>query len=204
MEKKLIIFDCYGTLLTNSNGKAYSKFLQDNQLDIKNYYNLIMTTETIDWKNEVDFDKITEDNYLNSIETFNKNIAEDIKSIKPYLENLTHYLDKIRETHVVVILSNLSKEYSLPINNFISNHVDKVFLSYDIGHKKPTPEAFSFVKNWYKEKYGIIEDKNIIVVDDSHNNIKYIKTTDMVGIHINNGNIESPHSIKAFFDWILK
>jgi FMN phosphatase YigB (HAD superfamily) len=204
MDKKLIILDCYGTLLTNSNGKAYSIFLQENQLSMKDYYDLIMTTETIDWKKEVDFDKITESSYLKSTENFCANILEDISSIKPYLENMSEYLAKLREHHVVVVLSNLSKEYSSPINTFISNNVDKVFLSYEIGHKKPTPEAFYFVKDWYKENYGNIEDKNIIVADDSHNNIKYIRTTGMVGIHVSNGNIDSPYSIKAFFDWILK
>lgn len=204
MYKKLIIFDCYGTLLTKSNGLAYSKFLQDNELNIKDYYDYIMTNKDIDWKEHIDFNKITIQSYENSLKEFNINIYNDIKQIKPCFDNLTDYIDKIRENYVVVVLSNLTEEYSAPIEKQLSNHFDKIFLSYDIGFKKPTPEAFKIVKEWYINNYCHIEDKDIIVVDDSYKNIKYINKTEMNGIHINNGNINSPHSIKAFFDWILK
>lgn len=202
MEKKLIIFDCFGTLLTKSNGKSYQKFLEENEISVTNEY--IMTNKNINWNDFVDFDKITEQSFNSSLDELNKNIKDDISNIFPCFEGLTDCLDLLKQKYVVVILSNLAQDYFNPIEKLLSNHVDNIFLSYEIGFVKPNPESFQTVKNWYEENYCQIEDKNIMVIDDSHKNIRYISNTEMTGIHISNGNIDSPNSIKSFFNWILQ
>ncbi len=203
MNKKLIIFDCYGTLLTHSDITPYPTFLNSVGLNLKDFYSYIMTNKNINWESFVDKEKYSELYFELRYSTFKQNVYTDIKLIQPYLEDVAEKLNELRKNHVVVILSNLSEEYHYPISKYLENSVDKVFLSFETGLIKPNPDSFNNVKKWYTENFGEIDNNNIIVVDDSSKNIEQVISMGMVGIHVNNGNIDSPNSIKSFFEWII-
>lgn len=203
MEKKLIIFDCYGTLLTKPKGNAYKKLFNSIGLNLKEHYKSIITKKENDWSLFVNFDKVSKDCYKNAIENFNNDITIEVDNVKPYIEKIELLLKELSKKHTVVILSNLSSEYTSPIVKYLSSFVDKVFYSYDIEEMKPNKNSFLIVKQWYIDNYGDIENKNIMVVDDSLKNINIANSIDMVGINIKNGNINAPNSVKSFFEWKL-
>jgi len=203
MNKKLIIFDCYGTLLTHSDINPYPTFLNSVGLSLKDFYSKIMTSKNINWKDLIDKEKYSDLQFELSYSTFKQNIYTDVQLIKPYLDDLSEKLNSLRENYVVTILSNLSEEYQYPISKYLESSVDKVFLSFETGLIKPNPISFNNVKKWYEDNFGQIDNNNIIVVDDSSKNIEQVISMGMVGIHVNNGNIDAPNSIKSFFDWIL-
>jgi FMN phosphatase YigB (HAD superfamily) len=203
MNKKLIIFDCYGTLLTHSDITPYPTFLNSVGLNLKDFYSKIMTTKNINWKDFIDKEKYSDLQFELSYSIFKQNVYTDVQLIKPYLDDLTEKLNSLKENYVVVILSNLSEEYHYPISKYLEDSVDKVFLSFETGLIKPNPASFNNVKEWYKDNFGEIDNNNIIVVDDSSKNIEQVISMGMIGIHVNNGNIDAPNSIKSFFEWIL-
>lgn len=203
MNKKLIIFDCYGTLLTHSDITPYPTFLNSVGLSLKDFYAKIMTTKNINWIDLIDKEKYSDLHFELRYATFKQNIYTDVQLIQPYLEDISEKLNSLRENYVVVILSNLSEEYQPPISKYLENSVDKVFLSFETGLIKPNPISFNNVKKWYEDNFGQIDNNNIIVVDDSSKNIEQVISMGMIGIHVNNGNIDAPNSIKSFFDWIL-
>lgn len=203
MEKKLIIFDCYGTLLNHPEGKAYSTLFSAIGLNLKEHYKTIMTKKENDWSQFVDFNKVTKETYNMAIRNFKIDVEREAYNVKPYIENTQELLKELREKYTVAILSNLAVEYTSPITNHLSSFVDKVFYSYEIEEMKPNANSFIIVKQWYVENYGDIENRHIMVVDDSFKNIHMANSINMIGISINNGNINSPNSIKSFFEWTL-
>lgn len=203
MVKKLIIFDCYGTLLTKPKGEAYKKLFNTIGLKMKNHYKSIITKKDNDWSVFVDFDKITKETYDTAIRDFEIDIENENSDIKPYLENMQEYLTVLREQYTVVILSNLSDGYAKPITDHLASYVDKVFYSYDIEEMKPNPNSFLIVKKWFVENFGEIDHRHILVIDDSAKNIQSANSINMLGINVNNGNLNSPQSIKSFFEWTL-
>lgn len=200
MEKKLIIFDCFGTLLKLESFKPYAIFLESIGLNIKDHYKRLMTEKNIDWYSFVDTNMITMETYQKAKEAFDYMLYADNLSVKSYLPDIQERLSKLRETHVVTLLSNLGQGYEYSIEELITPYIDKCFYSFEIGLMKPNVESYNFVKEWYVSNYGDIDNKDICLVDDKSKNIESAKSIGMQGIIVNNAHMDSHFSIQAVFE----
>ncbi len=201
MNKKLIIFDCYGTLLTSPKTNPHAKFISNIGADPKTAREKLLTEKSVSW-NEIipsSFDFMELDKHLNIL---NLEIQLEMNNIFPYLDDISSRLDNLREHYKVVILSNLSSEYSKPIEKYLINHVDHCFYSFEIGKIKPRMDSFEHVIDWYKNKYEDISPMEVILVDDHSQNVNKVNFMGGKGFLVNNSSIESTMSIKGFFNWI--
>lgn len=201
MKKKLIIFDCYGTLLTPPKNNPHAKFLINVGIDPKSVREKLMTESSINWKDLIS-SPVHKENFDEHFEILGLELQIEMKNIVPYLDNIAERLDKLREDYTVVILSNLSEEYASPIKEYLADHVDHCFYSFEIGKIKPHLEAFEHIIDWYSNEIGDIHPMEIILVDDHSQNINKIKFLGSQGVLVNNSSLESPFSIKTFFNSI--
>lgn len=198
MKKKLIIFDCYGTLLTSTISNPHGKFISSLGLNPKDYRRKIMTEKNIDWRGLISID-IEDAVVSEKFDVMQLELKLELNNIMPYLKDIGAKLDELRQDYTVVVLSNLSEEYAAPIEKYLTKHVDHCFYSFEIGKSKPDQESFEHVIKWYEDNFGAIKPVEILVVDDSSQNISKCK---FMGCHtflVNNKFSESPFSIKSFF-----
>lgn len=201
MKKKLIIFDCYGTLLTSTVSNPHGKFLSSVGLNPRDFRKKLMSEQNIDWLELIPSSISPEmaSEYLDSLQL---ELKLELKTIKPYLNDIGYKLDELRKDYTVVLLSNLAQEYAAPIEKYLSKHVDHCFYSFEIGKVKPDQETFEHVINWYEDNFEDINPMEILVVDDNSKNISKCK---FMGCHtflVNNSFSESAFSIKSFFSWL--
>jgi HAD superfamily hydrolase (TIGR01509 family) len=195
MKKKLIIFDCYGTLLTSTVSNPHGKFLSAVGLNPRDFRKKLMAEKNIDWlalsSSELDHDFVVE-----CIERLQLELKLELNTIKPYLKDIGNKLDELRKDYTVVLLSNLAQEYAAPIEKYLAKHVDHCFYSFEIGKVKPDQEAFEHVIDWYEDNFEDINPMEVLVVDDNSKNISKCK---FMGCHtflVNNSYSESALSIK--------
>lgn len=201
MRKKLIIFDCYGTLLYGPKSNPHTKFLTNIGLEPRSLREKLMTEKSVDWV-VLKPENVLQKDFNEHKELLDLELRIEMKNILPILDDLPEKLSKLREKYTVVILSNLSEEYAAPIEEYLAPYVDKCFYSFEIGKVKPRLESFQHVIDWYEKEIGEIHPMEIILVDDHSQNINKIKFIGSQGVLVNNAHIESPCSIKAFFNWI--
>lgn len=167
----LIVFDCFGTLLTPPKNKAYSKFLNKLNLHKKELYKTIITKSKIDWKLMHSLNNpgsVFKDEWL---EELNYDLKMESFDIKPY-PNTLETLKLLRKDYTVVILSNLAEGYEHSIEILLSDYVDKIFYSFDIGYAKPDEESIKTVYEWYLLTSGRYnENINLFLLDDKVKNI---------------------------------
>lgn len=201
MKKKLIIFDCYGTLLTSTMSNPHTKFLTSVGLNPKDFRRKVMTEQNIDWRSIIP-NHISDEVIAETLDSLQLKLKLALKNITPYLVDIGKKLDELREDYTVVLLSNLAPEYAQPIEKYLAKHVDHCFYSFEIGKAKPDQEAFEHVIHWYESNFEDINPMEILVVDDNSQNISKCK---FMGCHtflVNNSFSESPFSIKSFFAWL--
>lgn len=201
MKKKLIIFDCYGTLLTSTLRNPHGKFLSSVGLNPRELRRKIMTEKNVDWRSLIPVD-VNDEFIAENLDSMQLELQLELKNITPYLKDIGSKLDELRKNYTVVLLSNLSEEYAKPIEKYLAKHVDHCFYSFEIGKAKPDQEAFEHVITWYEDNFETINPMEILVVDDNSQNISKCK---FMGCHtflVNNNNLESPFSIKSFFSWL--
>lgn len=201
MKKKLIIFDCYGTLLTSTVSNPHGKFLSSVGLNPREFRRKIMTEKNVDWRSLISTD-VNDEFIAENLDSMQLELKLELKNITPYLKDIGNKLDELRNDYTVVLLSNLSEEYAKPIEKYLAKHVDHCFYSFEIGKAKPDQEAFEHVITWYEDNFETINPMEILVVDDNSQNISKCK---FMGCHtflVNNSYSESPFSIKSFFAWL--
>lgn len=165
----LIIFDCFGTLLNPPKNKAYKRFFDRINIPLPYVYDMVLTNKDIDWGREIY--KINP--FLNVKDDWIEDLQYDLKmenmDVSPY-PNTFEILELLRKDFTIVLLSNLAQGYEEPINNLLTEHMDKTFYSFDIGVKKPDIESFQCVVDWYHENLTL-SNKNIFMVDDKLANV---------------------------------
>lgn len=96
----------------------------------------------------------------------NKVYEEEFSSIKYYKE-VVKYVHSLKEMCQIAILSNLSFFDKKRINDqYQLNKLYHVYLSFEIGIKKPNKEIYEYVLKDLKT-----EPQNILFIDDDFNNI---------------------------------
>lgn len=165
----LIIFDCFGTLLSTPKNRAYKRFFDRINISLSHVYDLVLTNKNIDWNKEIY--KINP--FLNVKDDWIEDLEYDLRmeniDVHPY-PNTFEILELLKKDFTVVLLSNLAQGYEEPIDNLLAEHLDKIFYSFDIGFKKPDQKSFQHVIDWYHESHTD-SNKNIFMVDDKLANV---------------------------------
>ena len=183
---KIVIFD-WGGVIENHNYDKYN--ISQAIIDIMKYYNCNLSDAeilnicskgsklkstsicnnekiTIDWFNNIK-DKLK----LNcTFEQYKKAYYEYGKKI-PYHEDVVEYAHSLKSKCKIGVFSNLVKLDEQRINDQINlSMFDYVFLSYEIGYRKPNLNSYKIV-----EKKLNTNPKNILFIDDTKENIESAK-----------------------------
>lgn len=127
--------------------------------------------------------EISDDTFINTLKTALKGNASDEQIIKAWnamiLDIPTHrfrLIEELRKHYKVYLLSNTNSIHIEEIKEYISkyhpneewqNTFDKMFLSYEIGLRKPDANCYEHVLNEIN-----LKAEETIFVDDSRANIK--------------------------------
>lgn len=170
MNKDLIIFDCFGTLLNIPQSTAYKKLIFDLNLDSKKFYSSLIMKNSFDWYSIALNQGFSEEQASLALSQFNEILAIENSLVTPY-EHTLNVLENLRKKYTLVLLSNLAEGYIPCVEKTLSKHLDKVFYSCDLNMKKPDVDIFLHVLNWHNSEVGNIEAKNIYLLDDKIQNI---------------------------------
>lgn len=123
-------------------------------------------SKTIEWFNNVK----SKLNLDCSIDEFIQAYYEDYKKIY-YYKDVVKYAHSLKDICNTAIFSNLMKLDGKRINDQVNlSMFDYVFLSYELGYRKPDVEAYEKVEKALK-----INPNNILFIDDTKENIEMAK-----------------------------
>ena len=157
---KYLLFDLDDTLLNfqQAQERAFKKLLEDERIEYS--YKLFEKYEEINkalWrrfeKGELANTEVTSQRFIQFFELFNKNVdgrETDIR-YRSYLaegnqlfEGIVDMLDRLRKTHKLYVASNgigVTQHTRLK-NNDLNKYFEKIFISEELGSKKPDREFF--------------------------------------------------------------
>jgi FMN phosphatase YigB (HAD superfamily) len=187
---KLIVFDCYDTLLSIKSNQAYKNYfssLKNNfsfdKENINYLYSLVLNEKNINWSKVIQSltnQNLDEKNLL-KLEKFLSQLDSDLKidneSIQAYSDINT--LSILKKDYKLALFSNLAQGYEQKIGEFLLPFFDKIYLSFEIGYQKPYKEGFEKIKNDFHLNF-----ENIALIDDKIVNIKAAQDLGMQGILI--------------------
>jgi HAD superfamily hydrolase (TIGR01509 family) len=203
MNKELIIFDCFGTLLNIPQATAYKKLISELNLNSKDFYLSLIMRNNFDWHSIALDQGLGEEQSRLILNQFNELLTNENSSVIPYKHTLS-VLEALREKYTLVLLSNLAEGYIPCVENLLSKHLDKIFYSCDLNMKKPDINIFLHVLNWHKKEIGYIDTKNVYLLDDKIANIITANNLGMNGFLIHTGseqeNIKKVNTIVDFFN----
>jgi len=195
---KVIIFDNNGVLVTSNEETGFpalEKIIGEKINDFIPIYNKIAE--------EVDEGKITTDEF------FRKAVIKTGINLTPEELRTIQYGSFRRKEEVINIAKELSKEYEIAVlSNFGDGYWElnkkwqidefvpknKIFVSYQMGIRKPFPEIY--LKTL--DKLGVKPDEAIFIDDKS----EFIKGAESVGI--NSILFTSPKELKKQLKYILE
>ena len=126
----------------------------NNEKDIKDWVNLIQNNMGISV----------------SFEEFQKGYEEELALVK-YYKSVVEYAHSLKNKCKIAILSNLTPFDKKRINNqYDLSKFDYVYLSFEVGIRKPDRRIYEYVLNDLK-----ILPENILFIDDDTNNILMAK-----------------------------
>lgn len=181
--EKVVIFDWGGVVESHENNfqelnkakikliKKFNAILSDEEIlkrwPTKNSNGQFI--DTINNKNDIQEWIKTIQKYMNidvSTEEFIKAYKEEFSSIKYYKE-VVEYAHSLKRRCKIAILSNLIFLDRERINNqYDLNKFDNVYLSFEMGMRKPEGRIYEYVLNDLQ-----INPENILLIDDDIDNI---------------------------------
>lgn len=193
---KLIIFDCYDTILSIESNKAYKnlfvalkEMFSLNREDINYLYDLVLNKKNINWErvilsltNQTIFNSQKEQLNL-ALKKLNDDLIVDNESIHAYSD--INVLALLKNEYKMALYSNLAQGYEIKINSILHSYFDKIYLSFETGVQKPNAQAFELVKDEFKAiSLPFLEYSNIALIDDKIANINSAQELGMQGILI--------------------
>lgn len=105
-----------------------------------------------------------------SYEEFKKAYEEELSLVK-YYKDVVEYAHSLKNRCKIAILSNLLPfDYTRINDQYDLSKFDNVYLSFEIGIRKPDKKVYEYVLKDLK-----IESNNILFIDDDSNNILMAK-----------------------------
>ena len=187
MKEKIVLFDWGGVIESHEND---SRELQNAKINLIKKYNPILKEEEIlkNWSYQLENGLwISETSNLPTIKRWLQNLEEKmnisvtleefITSYKEAFQNISYYHDiveyaySIKEKCKIGLLSNLSiLDYERLTKQVDLTKFDKVYLSYQIGCRKPNKKIYEYVIEDLK-----CDANNILFIDDDISNIAMAK-----------------------------
>lgn len=170
--RNLLIFDCFGVLMSEIAPKWFRQKFGDDCNALKNKY-------------FADGDVGKKDIYciLSEIECDLKIPASEIISDWTELavinEGVLPLIEKLRSDNAVSLLSNAPRGVfdMLGLNQKFGEYFDNIFISGELGMVKPDPKIYRYVISSYSEKF-----KKIYMIDDNPSNFCGVKDLGIVPI----------------------
>lgn len=140
-------------------------------------------------------------------EEFNSNYQIDLGDTIVFYDDAYNILKKINIPQFGVTNGTKIAQIKKIKASHIDNILEKVFISDEIGHEKPTTEFFDVVFKYIEAKYGFIDRNEIAIIGDSLTSD--IQGGNNVGIatiwynkdhKINNTNLRIDHEIDNLMD----
>ena len=190
---KAIIFDLGGVLLNISYQNTIASF---KKLGIKNTDNIYSKKTQSHIFNLIETGEITAKKFLEDLQVFTNNATiQEVKDAwNAMLLNLPkkrlQVLLSLKSNHALFLLSNTNTIHINAISNKLGarkwegfcNLFDKIYLSHEIGIRKPNSEAFQLILNQQK-----LNPKEVLFIDDSYQHIVSAKKLGIICYHIKDG-----------------
>lgn len=188
-----IIFDFGGVLINVDYQKTIDAFIELGVTDFESMYS---QAEQESLFNRIETGDISAPHFINSllnklpqgtspnkvVSAWNAMVLDVPSEVISFLEAVkqkykVYLLSNTNELHIVKALRELKKHTDQPLESFFN----KIFLSHDIGLRKPNAEIFEFVINDQK-----INPKTTLFIDDSIQHIEGAKKTGLQTYHLKN------------------
>ncbi len=159
MNKKAVIFDCFGVLYTQSSLNFFErhKHLFKRGRDVLDALNL-----------QIDLGKITRAEFFSGLEKELGMPADKIQTeidqgLTEYDKELIEFIKNLKKSYKIGLLSNAGEEeISIIYRDKIDNLFDVKTISYEAGFVKPDPQIYSICLS----RLGI-DASDCVFIDDS-------------------------------------
>lgn len=185
---KNIIFDLGGVLLNIDYSLVTKAFLALGLTDFDKLYSKAQQTKLFDLYEK---GQISSEAFRNHVKTCFSTPIDDNTIDKAWNAMLLdlpperlHLLQQLKTKHRIFLLSNTNDIHIQYINNYLqetfgiddlSGYFEKVYLSYEVGMRKPDAEIFELVLS-----ENNLDPNETLFIDDS---IQHIESAKKLGIH---------------------
>lgn len=169
---KAVIFDCFGVLISELNGKIIREY--PNLGDAVQGLDKLTDVGQMDYRERAaKTEKLLDGEGLNG-----KKILRDIMEGAEVNFELFDFIGKLHKRYKTGILSNTGGLFWRYFDREeMAKYFDDVLLSYEVGIVKPDPRIFELAA----ERLGVGSDE-CVFVDDSEENVKVAEGCGMKGV----------------------
>ena len=190
---KAIIFDLGGVILNISYQNTIDSF---KKLGVRNTGNFYSKKTQSNIFNLIETGEITAEQFLSELQELTDNATiQEVKDawnsmLLDFPENRLELLNTLKNEYKLFLLSNTNSIHINAISNQLGNTkwksfcniFDKMYLSHQIGVRKPNIEAFQFILKQQK-----LNPNEVLFIDDSPQHIEGAKKLGIICYHLNDG-----------------
>jgi len=190
---KVIIFDLGGVILNISYQNTIDSFKKLGVTNSDNFYSKKKQTHIF---NLIETGEITAEQFLNDLQELTDNATiQEVKDawnsmLLDLPESRLDLLRSLKSKYKLFLLSNTNAIHINAINNKLGetkwkgfcNLFDKMYLSHEIGVRKPNIEAFQFILKQQK-----LNPNEVLFIDDSPQHIEGAKKLGIICYHLKDG-----------------
>ena len=202
---KTIIFDLGAVILNINYQNTIDEF---TKLGVNNAATLYSKKVQTNLFNQIETGMISSDEFLKALqkETKNANINQVEKAWNAMLldlpEERVHLIKKLKNNHTIYLLSNTNAIHIDAFKKQLGNKkwlafcklFDKMYLSHELGLRKPDVKIFEYILNEQK-----LKAEEVFFIDDSP---QHIASAKKIGIHCHHL-LDDENIITLFPDIIL-
>jgi glucose-1-phosphatase len=185
-ETKAIIFDLGGVLLDIDYDKTTQAF---EVLGVQHFNRMYSQAEANPLFQRLETGKIDPEAFCQEMMEYVPGISCEDDVVEAWNAMLLHFrkesieeVKRLRKNYKIFLLSNtnsihlqsFNKTYEETVGGNFIDLFDKGYLSHEIGHRKPDPEAYEFVLN-----ENNLKPSEVLFIDDS---IQNIEAADKLGL----------------------
>ena len=190
---KVIIFDLGGVILNISYQNTIDSFKKLGVTNTDNFYSKKKQTHIF---NLIETGEITAEQFLSELQKLTDNAT--IKEVKDAWNSMLLDLPEsrldllrfLKSKYKLFLLSNTNAIHINAIKNHLGetkwksfcNLFDKMYLSHEIGVRKPNIEAFQFILKQQK-----LNPNEVLFIDDSPQHIEGAKKLGIICYHLKDG-----------------
>ena len=190
---KIIIFDLGGVILNISYQNTIDSFKKLGVTNTGNFYSKKTQSHIF---NLIEIGKITAEQFLNNLQELTDNATiPEVKDawnsmLLDFPENRLDLLNTLKNEYKLILLSNTNSIHINTIRNNLGktqwksfcNLFDKMYLSHEIGIRKPNIKAFQFIL-----KQQQLNPNEVLFIDDSPQHIEGAKKIGIICCHLKDG-----------------